>query len=138
MKIIKGLENLSCEDRLSKLGLFNLKKRRFLGDLTMAFQYLKEIINVRGNKLFYRVDSNRTRGNGFKLKAGRFRFRFRKFFTERRVVRCRNRLSISCGCSISVVVQGQVGWVSAEPDPTACYRSWQHCPLQGGFELDVL
>ncbi|PKU37072.1 hypothetical protein llap_12624 [Limosa lapponica baueri] len=78
MRMIRGLEHLSFEDRLRELGLLSLEKRRLQGYLIAAFQYLKEAYGKEGNKLFSRVCCNRTRGNDFKLKEGRFRTDIRK------------------------------------------------------------
>jgi len=86
--IIRGLEQLSYEDRRRELGLFHLEKRRSQGNLNYSLSIFKGSYKKEGNKLFTRIESDMTRGNGFKLQERRFILDIRgKFFTET-VVRC--------------------------------------------------
>ncbi|KAK4827364.1 hypothetical protein QYF61_017289 [Mycteria americana] len=66
-KMIKGLENLPCEERLKELGLFSLEKRRLRRDLITVFYYLKSGYKKDRGCLFTRRHMEKTRGYRYKL-----------------------------------------------------------------------
>ncbi|KGL73554.1 hypothetical protein N309_03905, partial [Tinamus guttatus] len=90
--MIRHLEHLPYEERLRELGLFSLEKRRLGGDLISVYKYLRGGSEEDGADLFSLVATDRTRGNGHKLKPQKFHRNLRKNFLAVRVTEHCNRL----------------------------------------------
>ena len=97
------------------MSLSSLEKKRLWGDLIAAFQYLKRAYKQEGSQLFERVNNSRTRGNGFKLKEGRFRLDIGEVLYYESGEALDQAAQRGCGCLIPGHVQSQVGWGPGQP-----------------------
>ncbi|RUM28547.1 MAG: hypothetical protein DSY42_08200 [Aquifex sp.] len=97
--MIPSLRNKSYGERLARLILFSLEKRRLRGKLIECFKILKGFMNVIANKLFLMGDLSRTRSNGVKVRCRQIQLDCTKFYITNDVVREWNKLPPS-------VVQG--------------------------------
>ena len=91
-KMIHDIRNLSYEDRLKKLNLHSLERRRVRGDMIEVYKWFKGINKGDINKVLRIHNENRTRSNGFKLEKFRFKKDIGKNWFGNRVVNMWNRL----------------------------------------------
>ncbi|KAK4817250.1 hypothetical protein QYF61_005463, partial [Mycteria americana] len=78
LRLIKGLEHLSHEERLRQVGLFSIENRKLKTDIIDIYKYMK--------------GEDRTRGNEHELKHRRFHLNIRKHFFTVRVTEHWHRL----------------------------------------------
>ena len=74
------------EERLNKLGLFSLERRRLRGDPIEVYKIIRGIDKVNIWKLFPGSEVTNTRGHGFKVKGARFNTDVRGTYFTQRVV----------------------------------------------------
>ena len=67
-KMIPSLRNLSYEERLKRLGMFSLSRRRLRGDMTEVFKMFHGMDKVNLGKLLYIDEDGRTRKHSLCLK----------------------------------------------------------------------
>ncbi len=91
-KIITFLRNKAYEERLARLNLFSLEKRRLRGKITKCFKILKGFTNVDASKMFSIDNTPRARNNGVKLSCKQVQLDCTKFFFTNHVVREQNKL----------------------------------------------
>lgn len=77
---MEGLEHLFYEEKLRKLWLFSLQKRRVRGDLTNVYKSLKWQCKKNTARLISVVCSDRTRGSRHKMKHSRLRLNISELF----------------------------------------------------------
>jgi ribonucleases P/MRP protein subunit RPP40 len=92
-KLVQGFEKLGYKQRLEKLGLTTLEKRRERGDLIEAYKLLTGKEKIDSNQFFQRNNQDReSRGHSKKLFQQRSRLNVRKYSFSQRVVGPWNKL----------------------------------------------
>jgi len=92
-KLVQGFKKLSYKQRLEKLGLTTLEKRRERGDLIETYKLLTGKEKIDNNQFFQRTSQERElRGHSMKLFQQRSRLDVRKYFFSQRVVGPWNKL----------------------------------------------
>ena len=90
----KMIRNLSYEERLKRLGMFSVRRRRLRGDMVEAFKMIHGMDKVNLGKLFYIDEDGGTRKNSLCLKIRRnLNSNIRLTFFSRRVNNYWNHLT---------------------------------------------
>ena len=65
-KMVTGLKKLKYEERLARLNLYTLERRRTRGDMIETFKILKGVQNINSEQFFVR-STTKLRGHNYKL-----------------------------------------------------------------------
>uniref|UniRef100_A0A8C5LY07 Reverse transcriptase domain-containing protein n=1 Tax=Leptobrachium leishanense TaxID=445787 RepID=A0A8C5LY07_9ANUR len=101
-KLIRGMEGLSYEERLTSLNLFSLEKRRLRGDLITLYKYIRGHYQPLSDNLFINRTIHRTRGHKFRLEERKFSLKHRKGYFTVRTIKLWNSLPVEVVGSESV------------------------------------
>jgi len=112
-KMVGGLEHLSYEERL-RVGAVQPGGEKAPGRPYCSLPVPGGACKKAGEGLFTRAHSDRTRGNGLKLKESRFRLKKEILYDEggEALAQVAQR---SCGCPLPGSVQGQLGQGFEQP-----------------------
>ena len=91
-RMIQGPRYLPYKDRLKRLNLHSLKRRRAREDMIEVFKLVKGINMGNIDQVLEFSSQDRTRGNGYKLEKLRFRTDIGRYWFTNRVVNDWNRL----------------------------------------------
>ncbi len=77
-RMVKGMRELSYEERLRRLDLFSLERRRLRGDLIVAFNIFQGCLDFPHAQFFEAPAERNLRGHDFKIRHRSFRLLRRK------------------------------------------------------------
>ncbi len=77
-RMVKGMRELPYEDRLRRLNIFSLERRRLRGDLILAFNLFHGRLDLPRAECFEAPTGRDLRGHDFKLRHRSFRLLRRK------------------------------------------------------------
>ena len=101
--MVKGFSKLDYEERLARLNLYKLERRRSRGDMIETFKIIKGLENINSEQFFIKSTTN-LRGHNCKLFKKRANKICRQNFFSQRVVDPWNKLPQSIVDSESVGV----------------------------------
>ena len=85
-KLVWGMENLHYEERLKRLGLMHLDRRRVRSDLLETSKIINRHYDITSDTFFEKFDDARRRGHSKKLFKRRSRLDIRKYVFAIRTV----------------------------------------------------